>query len=218
MNKIVPLLLCLLLVPSAVFARGFEGKIRFSAKSVRHDQPTFCDYSVKDGFLRIDATGRDSNANSQDIVSIWDINQHKLLTLVPDQKTYVSMKTEDIAAPADAPLEKTGETEKILGYDTAKYVFKDGTHGTTEVWTVDGLGLFMSVRSTFVKRGAMNPLEKALATRGLFPLRIVYHNSSGAETSRLEAVSIDKQTLPADTFALPSDYHPFDVGSMSGGF
>jgi hypothetical protein len=64
----------------------------------------------------------------------------------------------------------------------------------------------------------MSPIEKELAARGAFPLRMVSHDSSGAETSRMEVVSIDKKSLPDDTFTLPSDFHPFDMGSLFGGF
>jgi hypothetical protein len=223
MNKIATLLLCALLAPAAIFAGGFEGKIRFSAKSPRHAQLTFCDYFVKSGFLRIDFTAHDSDGNDQDVVSVWDLNQHLLYTLMPSQKTYSVMKTADItgAAPAEAKaqFDKTGETETILGLNTVKYLFKDSAQGTTrEIWAAEGIDTFISVRSAFLKHGAMTPLEQELAARGLFPLRIVYHDSSGAETSRLEAVSIDKKKLPDDTFTVPDDYHTFDAGNMSGGF
>ncbi len=131
------------------------------------------------------------------------------------------MKTEDIAAmvkgaATDVQIEQTGETETILGYATTKYLVKDTARNTTsEVWTAEGFGTFIMAGSVFKKHGAMSPLEKELAARGAFPLRVINHNSSGAETSRMEAVSIDKKSLPDDTFTVPSDYHPFDLGSIS---
>jgi hypothetical protein len=222
--KRITLLLSLLLIPAALLAGSFEGKIRFSAKSPKHDQATFCDYSLKPGFLRIDFAGHDSESNERNIVSIWDLNHNKLFTLMPDQKTYLVMKTAAISAsaPGTAPavqFGKTGETETILGYPASKYVFKDAAHSATdEVWAVEGFGPFLTVRSAFVKHGVMSPLEKELASRSLFPLRIVFHSSGGAETSRLEAVSVDKQALPDNTFTLPGDYHLFDANSLSGGF
>lgn len=221
MNKITSLLLCVLFAPAVIFAGSFEGKIRFSMKSPRHDQPTFMDYSVKEGFLRIDITNPDSNKT---VCAIWDLNKHEIFTLMPEQKMYLVMKTEDIAAAVQgaAPnvqIEKTGDTETILGYPTTKYIIKDTTRGTTsEVWTAEGLGTFITVNNIFKTRGVMNPVEKELAARGAFPLRMISHNANGDETSRMEVVSIDRKTLPNDTFTVPSDYHPFDFGSMFGGF
>jgi hypothetical protein len=224
MNKITSLLLCLLFAPAVIFAGNFEGKIRFSMKSPRHDQPTFMDYSMKEGFVRIDITGTDSRSQGKTITSIWDLNKHEMYTLMPDQKMYMVMKTDDIAALAqgaqtDVQIEKTGETEKILGYTATKYLVKDTARDTTsEVWTADGIGTFINAAMGFKKKGGMSPVEKELAARGAFPLRMISHDSSGAETSRMEAVSIDKKSIPDDTFTVPGDYHAFSLGNLLGGF
>jgi hypothetical protein len=224
MNKITSLLLCLLFAPAVIFAGNFEGKIRFSMKSPQRDQPSFMDYSMKQGFVRIDITGFDSHSPARTVTSIWDLNKHEIYTLMPEQKMYMVMQTEDLAAMAqgaspDLQIEKTGETENILGYTATKYLIKDNTHDTTsEVWTADGIGTFITSASIFKKHGAMSPIEKELAARGAFPLRMISHDSSGAETNRMEVVSIDKSSLPDDTFIVPSDYHSFSLGSMFGGF
>jgi hypothetical protein len=224
MKKITPFLLCLLFAPAVIFAGGFEGKIRFAMKSPKRDQPTYMDYSMKNGFVRIDITSSGGQANGRTVACIWDLNKHEIFTLMPEQKMYMVMKTEDLAAmapgtAADVQIEKTGETATILGYATTKYIVKETARGTTsEVWAAEGFGTFITSASVFRKRGVMSPVEKELAARGVFPLRMVSHNSSGAETSRMEAVSIDKKILPDDTFTLPGDYHPFDVGSLFGGF
>ena len=221
MKKNSFLLFCLLLAPAAIFGSSFEGKIRVSAKSPKRDQPAFVDYSIKEGLLRMDMTSADGSTS---YISIWNMNKHELTNLMPDKQAYIAIKTADIptVAQAEAPhvqFEKTGGTETILGYPTTKYLYKDTVHGTSsEVWAAEGLGTFMTVRSAVSNHGIMSPLEKELAARGVFPLRIINHNSSGAETSRVEAVSIDKKTIPDDTFTVPSDYHPFDPGELPGGF
>jgi hypothetical protein len=220
MNKITSLLLCLLFAPAAIFAGSFEGKIRFSMKSPKHDQPTYMDYSMKQGFVRIDIT--DSRSKGKTVTAIWDLTKHEIYSLMPEQKMYLVMKTEDIAAVAqgaatNVQIEKTGETETILGYTTTKYLVKDTTRNTTsEVWAAEGFGPF--AMSVFKKKGAISSVEKELAARGAFPLRMISHNSDGDESSRMEAVSIEKKSLPDDTFTVPSDYHPFDFGSLLGGF
>ena len=224
MNKITSLLLCLLFAPSVILAGSFEGKIRFSMKSPKRDQPTFMDYSMKKGFVRIDITGTDSRSKGKTSSSIWDLDKHEIDILMPEQKMYLVMKTEDIAAVAQGAatgmqIEKTGEIETILGYATTKYLVKDTVHNTTsEVWTADGIGTFIMGSNIMKRHGAISPMEKELAARGAFPLRMISHDSSGAETNRMEAVSIDKKSLSDDMFTVPSDYHPFDLGGMLSGF
>jgi hypothetical protein len=222
MKKITSLLLCLLFAPAVIFAGNFEGTIRFSLKSPRHDQPTIMDYSMKEGFVRVDITGTDSRSQGKTTSCIWDLNQHESYVLMPAGKMYIEMKTEDIAAMAkgsatDAQVEKTGETETILGYATTKYIITDTTRGTrSEVWAADGLGTFINAAMGFKKKGGMSPVEKELVARGAFPLRMISHNSNGDEISHMEAVSIDKKLLPDDMFTVPSDYHAFNLGSLFG--
>ena len=189
--------------------------------TAKSEQPNFVDYSMKGDFLRVDIT----TAKGQHLSSIWDLNKHEMTTLMPEQKMYMVMKTEDLAAAAQnaAPkvqIEKTGETEKILGYTATKYLVTDTERKTTtDVWAAEGLGTFMMGRSSpFAKNGGMSPVEKELAARGFFPLRMVSHDASGAEVFRMEAVSIDKKSLSDDLFAPPADYHRFDMGGLFGGF
>jgi nitrogen regulatory protein PII len=225
MNKPASFLLCWLLSPMALLAGSFEGTIRLSMKSPKNDQPTLIDYSMKEGFLRMDITATSGRAKGKNITSILDLNKHEMTTLMPEQKMYMVMKTEDLAtaaqnAASSVQIEKTGETEKILGYTAVKYLVTDTNRKTTsDVWAAEGLGTFMMGRSSpFGKNGSLSAIEKEFAARGFFPLRIINHDASGAETFRMEAVSIDKKTLPDDTFAVPADYHRFDMGSMFGGF
>lgn len=221
MKKIIWLLLCLSLGPASLLAGGFEGTIRMSMKSPKSEQPTLVDYSMKGNFLRMDITA----AKGRHVSSIWDLNKHEMTMLMPEQKMYMIMKTEDIAAAArkaspNVQIEKTGETEKILGYAATKYLIKDNDHHiTSEVWGVEGLGTFMMGRnSPFGKSGGLSPVEKELIARGFFPLRMINRDSSGAETFRMDAVSIDKKSLSEDFFVPPSDYRRFDMGGMFGGF
>jgi len=221
MNKSALLLFSFLLGPAMLLAGGFEGTIRLSMKSSRQDQPIFIDYSMKEGLLRMDITASKGRHTS----SIWDLNKHEMTMLMPEQKMYMVMQAPDLAAAvqkgsANVQFEKTGETEKILGYTATKYLVKDNDHNTTsEIWAAEGLGTFMMGHaSPMGKGGGLSPMEKELMARGFFPLRMINHDSNGAETFRMEAVSIDKKSLADDFFAPPSDYRRFDMGSMLGGF
>ena len=225
MNKPTWLLLSLLLGPAALLAGGFEGTVRLSMKSPKQDQPTYIDYSMKEGFLRMDIAVTDGREAGKTITSIWDLNKHEMAMLMPEQKMYMVMKAPDIAAAAqqaspNVQVEKTGETEKILGYTATKYIIKDNDHHqTSEVWAAEGLGTFMMGRSSPMGRnGGLSPVEKELISRGFFPLRLINRDASGTETFRMEAVSVDKKSLSDGFFAPPADYRRFDMGGMLGGF
>jgi hypothetical protein len=58
--------------------------------------------------------------------------------------------------------------------------------------------------------------EAALAEHGYFPLRVVNRDKNGKEIKRLEAVSVEPQSLSASIFAPPSDYRKFEMPSIPG--
>ncbi|HZP60597.1 MAG TPA: DUF4412 domain-containing protein [Opitutaceae bacterium] len=226
MKKITSLLLCLLLGPAALLAGSFEGTVRLSMKTPKQEKPMLIDYSMKEGFLRTDITLTEGREKGKTVTSIWDLNKHEMTTLIPDQKMYMVMKTQDLMTVAqketpNVEIEKTGDTEKILGYETTKYLIKDKDHNmTSEVWAAEGLGTFMMGRNSPMggKSGGLSPVEKELMARGFFPLRMINHDANGTEVVRMEAVAIDKKSLGDDMFAPPADYRRFDMGSLFGGF
>lgn len=127
-------------------------------------------------------------------------------------------------ADSDVTLEKTGETEKILGYTAEKYISKSkGT--TTELWLTDQLGSFMGAGAggggMMGQRGKQSnstlAWEKALKGKELFPLRAVGKSADGKETFRLEVTSVDKTSLPASLFVPPEAYQKMDMSSMMRG-
>ena len=58
--------------------------------------------------------------------------------------------------------------------------------------------------------------EAALAENGFFPLRTVMHNKAGKETMRMEAVSVEPQSLPDSSFVPPADFKKFEMPSIPG--
>jgi hypothetical protein len=131
------------------------------------------------------------------------------------------------AKAGDAPkLEKTGQTEKILGYTADKYIVTQDDQ-KTEMWLAEGLGTFMNPNSSnpmggMGRRGGAAPAnmqawEKALAGKSLFPLRVVGLDKANKETFRMEVTSIDKSALSDSLFAPPAGYEKFDMGAMMQG-
>jgi len=57
--------------------------------------------------------------------------------------------------------------------------------------------------------------ETSLAQHGFFPLRMVNRDKSGKELTRMEAISVDKQSCRFRICA-PADYQPFQMPSIPG--
>jgi hypothetical protein len=161
---------------------------------------------------------------------------------------YMTMALPDAAKEAmekrnqDVQLEKTNETEKILGYTATKYLMTD-KNTETELWLAEGLGTFMGFsnnKNPMARgRGPEAPAwERALAGKELFPMRVVgYEKGSGSSNKgkgdekgkgkgksdggpvsyRMEVTAIDKTSLPDSMFVPPAGYQKFDMGGMMKG-
>ncbi len=219
------LLACALLIPTALPAASFEGKVRFKITSGKTAQDM--DYSVKNGLARIDVQSKDGTASV-----IMDPAKQEVTILIPEQKMYMvqSIAGKDGAAaaagvdPANTSFEKTGATEKILGYICTKYIAKN-KDSSTEIWATEDLGTFMGTGpgggSPFGggKRGGAGAQawEAALVGKNFFPLRVVSQNSSGKEITRMEATAVEKKSIPDSEFAPPDGFQKFDMGAMMRG-
>lgn len=222
-TPLASLLLCALLVPAALLAaESFEGRVTFRVTAEGKSQDMR--FALKGGRSRIEIT------NTQGMgAMIMDPAKREQVVLLDQQKMYLTMPLPDVAAAAggagkneDATLTKTGETEKILDYTAEKYL-ATGKNTTTELWLAEGLG-------NFTPFGGGNPMasgrggppapqgwERALAGKGLFPLRVVTRDAAKKELFRLEATSVEKQALADALFAPPADYRKLDMGGMMGG-
>ncbi len=229
MKKLLPLLLAAtFLTPVALSAGTFEGKVTMKI-SGPSETPPLMTFSLKEGFSRIDVEGGEGRSAA----IIMDRANEQMTILMLAQKMYMVRplpKPVATAATPDAPadsatVEKTGTTEKILGYDCVKYISKT-KDATTEMWVTDQLGTFMGLGGSNPMAGGMGgrrgsrggggsqAWEQALAGQNAFPLRVVT-TGAGKETFRMEATAIDKTPLPASHFAPPADFQ--DMGAMMKG-
>lgn len=224
------ILACALLVPAATFAASFEGKVRFKITTGKTAQDL--DYSIKDGLARIELQTKDTSA-----AVIINPATQEVTILMTEQKMYlvqsIAGKAGDVksADPANVSFEKTGITEKILGYDCTKYVAKT-KDSTSEIWATEELGAFMGMGPGMAGGGGMGeifgggrkasaagpqPWEAALASKDFFPLRVISQTTKNQETMRMEATVVEKKTLPASDFAPPAGWQKFDMGAMMRG-
>jgi hypothetical protein len=216
------------LLPVAVFAAGFEGTVTMNMTGVQ-PQPVPVTMSIKPGFVRTDV-----QMQGHSFASIMDENKHEMTMLMPEQHMYMvhAMPTADAnettaQQPEDVKIEKTNDHEKILGYDTTKYV-ATSKQGTTQIWATDQLGTFMGLGTnggpSGGMRGRMNARgsgaqewEKLLNGKPVFPLRVVTTGKDGKDTFKMEATNIEKKSLPDSLFQPPADFQKFDMGAMMRG-
>lgn len=211
-----------LIAPAALVAASFEGKVSFSMTTGR-GQPQSLTYNIKGDKIRIDMPGQKGMGGM-----IVEPAKKEATMIMDEQKMYMVMAMPDVVAQAaeakadDVKLEKTGEKEKILGYDAEKYI---STHAgvKTDLWLAEGLGTFMAIgnQNPMMGGGRGGPApqgwEAALANKELFPLRVVSRGKDGKETFKMEATAINKGSLPDSLFTPPAGYQKLDMGGMMKG-
>ena len=161
---------------------------------------------------------------------IMDATKRQMTILIPQQHMYMIQPLPEPSTPPPAAsaaqpsthsaLEKTGETEKILGYDSVKFVVKE-KGATTEIWITNQLGTFsfLGMAGGLGKRGgprgaAPEGWEQLLQGKEMFPLRIVSTADDGKVT-RVEVTALEKGAQPASDFVPPADYQ--DMSQMMKG-
>lgn len=208
------LILCgALLAPAALAADAFEGKISLVLTAGKGRGQTL-DLAIKNKLQRIDMTA----GNGQRVSSIVNLSQHEITVILPEQRLYMTIPIQEAEAAAQqraahGQLEKTGQTDKILGYVCELFTLKENGK-TTELWLADGLGSFMGLGGGNPFGGRPTPKtawEQALAGKTGFPLRVIERAAGGKENSRMEVTKIDPSPLPDSLFAPPADYQRFEM-------
>jgi len=224
-KSLVPL--CALLAPCAVLAGTFEGKVTMSVTTGLKDGPQTVNYSIKEGYLRVDtATAKGGGA------IITDFKNKQILILMEQQHMYMVKDLNDLAAQPRPPsataaptgaaatgttsFKDTGVKETILGYPCEKYEVTS-PRGTTEIWATDQLGTFagLSMAGGPGRHGTPPPAwESVIKGSGFFPMRVVSADGKGF---RLEVTSVEKASLPDSLFMAPEGWRKLDLGAMMGG-
>jgi outer membrane lipoprotein-sorting protein len=210
------------LIPAVLSAASFEGKVSFKTSLGGKTQDVT--QSIKGDKIRMEVKGQREMSGM-----IMDLTKKEMMMIMDEQRMYMTMAIPESAVQAvekhkeESTLEKTGETERILGYTATKYISTE-KNGKTEMWLAEGIGTFVSPNQgnpmAGGRRGAgpqQQGWERALAGKELFPLRVVTKDKADKETSRMEVTAIEKQKLPDSLFAPPEGYQKFDMGGMMKG-
>lgn len=222
--RFVLALAALVVTPALLSAAAFEGAVRMKLSDPRGGDHEITQH-IKNGLVR-----SDMEMQGRSMAVIMDLNKREMMMLMPEQHMYMVHAMPELEKMAnndhdtsDVALEKTGETEKILGYTCTKYIAKS-KDSTTDLWLTEELGQFAGLGSGpgpfGMGRRAKGPnasWEKALAGKDFFPLRVVSHGANGKGEFKMEVVSIDRAAQPDSLFTPPDDYRKFDMGGMMQG-
>lgn len=229
--KISRLLLpAFLAAAAALGAAPFEGKVTLGMKSGK-DKEMVIQYTLKEGMVRSEIQVE----GAEGMASIIDWKKMEMTMLMTDQRMYMVMPLKNAMAGAaeaagahDTKVEKTGETETILGYLCEKYITTDNKD-TVEMWVTDKLGTFMGIQSG----GGGSPMagmfgggakkksgweEAVKGKENFFPLRVVGRNAKGKETFRMEAKSVEPGPVPASAFTVPEGWQKFEMPNLGDMF
>jgi hypothetical protein len=223
--------LCALLLPCALTAETFEGKVTMSmTSSASKDGPQTVNYSIREGMMRMDVMTAKGGGGF-----ITDFKNRQMIILMPQQKMYMVRAMPDTpttppaaagapgaahaAANGESSFRDTGEKETILGYVCEKYEVRSAKGSTADIWATDKLGMFggLTMGGGPGRRSqAPQEWENVIKGSGFFPLRVT-GTDGGGKTFKLEVTSVSKESLPDSVFTPPSDWRKFDLGAMMGG-
>lgn len=220
--RILVLLIGTFALSAGLAAKDFEGKVRLQMTAEGGRGSAFINYLLKEGFVRMDMEVDPKNPNKV-MTTIVDQSKRQIIMLMPEQKMYMvkampePSKTEQTGTPGQQPdFTSTGETETILGHKCEKFISKS-KDAMTEIWAAKGMGYFMGANASPMGRSApRSSWEAMLSKDGFFPLRVVTKDLAGKEKMRMEAVSVDPQSMPDSTFAVPDDFKKFEMPSIPG--
>lgn len=215
--------LSLVLIAQLFAAAPFEGTVSFDLSANGRGTPQSLSYAIKGQLVRVEI-----QAEGQAFASIIDPGKQEMTILMPDQGMYMVMPMKagmEAAAKAGgvestAQVERTGKTEKILGYQCEQVLVKDKGQ-VTELWLAEGLGTFAGLGSGNPlaggkKSAAASKWEEALKGIGGFPLRVISRDSKSKEVFKMEAKAITPGPLPASHFQSPAGLQKFSMPAMGG--
>jgi hypothetical protein len=198
----------------SVEAQQFEGRIVFgiSVEGKGADQmaafmPTSYEYLMADGNMRMKMNGGMSAAMMGDVVVLGE--EEKVYMVKDADKTAYLMPSDDEEENdvSDTQVEKMNETAEIAGYTCEKYKVTMKTESppgnTTQfMWVTKDLkvgrpkGAEKSNGSLFVAGVEGFPMKVETKTMGM--------------TMIMTVEEVEKKSVPASTFEIPSDYEVKD--------
>ncbi len=191
-------------ITPAVGAQGtsFEGVVNFAIEGGRS-----FNYYVGHGKVRVEVT-----AAGNTVTTILTPATQVIDILMPEQRMYMEMKmpADSLSTKVGNPkLTKTDKTDVVAGHPCQYWHSENDDGGTADVCLASDLGGFLGMRNP-MQPGAAPSWQKELAGANRFPLKVVTHKS-GQDKTVLEATKVEKKTLDASLFAVPSSFHKMEM-------
>ena len=207
------LALSLLTGKTLMAAGAFEGEVDYQMTA--KEMTGTMDCLIKGQKVRIN-----SEMKGHSSAMIMDSAARQTIMLMPEQKAYMVYpfpKPKSDSGKPKGSFSKTGKTQEILGHTCEEWLYR-GEKDQVSTWCASGLGSFTGM---FQNGKSLNRNEwvEAIKHKGLFPLKTEMRDGDGNVKMTMEATKIDKRSVSASEFEVPSDYKKFnmpDFGDMGG--
>ncbi len=194
----------------------FEGKVNM--KMTYQGESHNMSYLIKGNKIRMEVSEGGHSA-----VMIFDEGNKKMMMIMPQQNMYMEIPVDQNTADnmdqdnKDVEFTKTGETKTINGYKCEKWLYKSNDDQGV-AWMTKELGAF-TMFSGGSMRGSDNKPEwmKEIESEGAFPMEVDIKDKDGKDQGKLEVTSVQKESLDASLFTVPSGYKKFEMPGMNSG-
>lgn len=218
----------MLFVVCASFAHAgdFEGILHMKTTHSNMDSATTIDWYIQGGKARMEMLRGDGKQHFM----IVDSQTRTMLMPLSDKKMYMEVSLDQIGEKSQEHMreaiekytvERTGKTDKIAGYPCEFWRIKDKDTNKLEheICVAKGFGksatFWMDPKQ--MQKSSQPAWVKQLVNEGGFGLRSIRYGDDGKETSRTEAIGIEKKSLDKSLFAMPADYTKVDREAMMRG-
>ena len=185
---------------------SFEGVVGFEVRDSESIESLTL--FMKNGRLRLEGTDQ-GGGNA----TLLDYRLKKGFVIISGRDQYVELPAVAVPSKPGSPkpsvdVQKTDLTDEILNYACDQFLVT-ADKSTLEVWATKGFGTagtFLSVQ--------VNEWQWRILEMGYFPMRIIAKDSTGEETRRIEVASVQKKSLTASLFRIPSGYEKVDPDAL----
>jgi len=194
-----------------VYAQNFEGEILFVKQS--HKDTSYISFKIKGEKVRYEELNKNLQIDNYTIV---DLSQKNIFTINPKRKLYVDLPVyqwKDEPDTMNFDISKTGNYKVIKGFKCFQWRVLNKKEDTEiQFWAADDRFEFFSKflilinQSEKISQYYLNIPE----IYGKMPLESVERSLLREMRMRLEVVSIEKKTMQAALFEIPSGYKLFE--------
>lgn len=152
------------------------------------------------------------------MVGILDFEKWEMTTIMDEQRMYMVHKlpaeVKKQAEKGENPFKPTGRKERIAGIEAEEYAGQTGK-SWTEIWVTKELGRVMMSGGRPGEKS--NPWDAFLSSENFFSLRTITRNKQGGEeTMHMEAIKVEKESLPDSLFSPPAGYSKMEMPGLGG--